>query len=367
MILGHAPDAVTRAVQEAAADGLSFGAPTRRELELAERICTLIPSIQQLRLVSTGTEATMTAVRLARGCTGRQKIVKFAGCYHGHSDGLLVKAGSGLLTLGVPTSAGVPEAVASLTRVLPYNDCRALRELFEREGDELAGVIVEPVAGNMGCVPADAEFLRTMRELCTQHGVILIFDEVMSGFRVSLGGAQSLTGITPDLTTLGKVIGGGMPIGALGGTTEIMGQLAPNGPVYQAGTLSGNPLATAAGLATLAGISQPGFFERLTARTEQLAVGLAGVARDAGVAVCVQQVGAMFSLFFTDQDRVGTFDEVLACDAQQYRRYFHGMRKQGIYLAPSAYEAAFVSSCHGDDEITRTLEAARAVFSDLRD
>lgn len=366
MILGHAPDLVVEAVQKAAADGLSFGAPTRRELELAETICNILPSVEQLRLVSTGTEATMTAIRLARGFTGRERILKFEGCYHGHSDGLLVKAGSGALTFGVPTSAGVPVAMAELTSVLAYNDVDALKGFFANQGDQLACVIVEPVAGNMGCVPGSQEFLQVMRDLCDQHGAVLIFDEVMSGFRVALGGAQALTGIKPDLTTLGKVIGGGMPIGALGGRQDIMAKLAPIGPVYQAGTLSGNPLATAAGLATLQEISKPGFFAELSATTGLLVSGLASAASAVGVSVCTQQVGAMFGLFFTDSEQVTTFSQVMACDVAAYNRYFHAMLDRGIYLAPSAYEAAFVSSCHGQQEIETTVQAASESFKILK-
>jgi glutamate-1-semialdehyde 2,1-aminomutase len=365
MILGHADPDVIAAVTRRAADGLSFGAPTEIETELARRVGELMPSIQLLRMVSSGTEATMSAIRLARGFTGRDRVVKFEGCYHGHADGLLVKAGSGALTLGVPDSAGVPAATAALTTTLPYNDGAALRHCFAEAGREIACVIVEPVAGNMGCVPPGPGFLEALREECTRHGALLVFDEVMTGFRVAPGGAQSLYGIAPDLTTLGKIVGGGMPVGAFGGRRDVMEKLAPLGPVYQAGTLSGNPVAMAAGLATLAGISRPGFHARLLDATNRLVDGLAAAAREAGVAVASNRVCGMFSLFFTDGGPVTDYRGVMASDAARFRRFFHGMLDAGVYLAPSPYEAGFVSAAHGTAEIDATIDAARRVFATL--
>jgi glutamate-1-semialdehyde 2,1-aminomutase len=362
MILGHADPSVVAAVTRRAADGLSFGAPTVIETELARRVESLVPSIELLRMTSSGTEATMSAIRLARGFTGRERVVKFEGCYHGHADGLLVKAGSGALTLGVPDSAGVPAAVALATATLPYNDIAAAEALFAAAGGEIACVIVEPVAGNMGCVLPAPGFLESLRTLCTRHGAVLVFDEVMTGFRVAAGGAQALYGIRPDLTTLGKIVGGGMPVGAFGGRRDIMEKLAPLGPVYQAGTLSGNPVAMAAGLATLEGLAKPGFHARLAATTDRLAEGLAGAARAAGVAATVNRVCGMFSLFF-NAGPVTNFREVTASDAALFRRWFHGMLDAGVYLAPSAYEAGFVSAAHGDAEIDATIEAARRVMS----
>ena len=363
MILGHADPDVIAAVVRRAQDGLSFGAPTVIETELARRITELVPSIELVRMVSSGTEATMSAIRLARGFTGRERLVKFEGCYHGHSDGLLVKAGSGALTLGVPDSAGVPAAIAAATTTLPYNDIAALEAFFRQAGGEIACVIVEPVAGNMGCVPPGRGFLEALRAVCTRHGAVLIFDEVMTGFRVALGGAQALYDVKPDLTTLGKIVGGGMPVGAFGGRRDIMERLAPLGPVYQAGTLSGNPVAMAAGLATLEAIAKPGFHARLAATTTRLVEGLAGAARAAGIPVATTHVCGMFSLFFTSEAAVTHYREVMASDAARFRRYFHGMLQAGIYLAPSPFEAGFVSAAHGDAEIATTVEAAGRVLA----
>jgi glutamate-1-semialdehyde 2,1-aminomutase len=365
MILGHADPDVVAAVTRRAADGLSFGAPTVIETELARRIAGLVPSIELLRMTSSGTEATMSAIRLARGFTGRERIVKFEGCYHGHADSLLVKAGSGALTLGVPDSAGVLAAVAAATTTLAYNDIASIERCFAEAGGEIACVIVEPVAGNMGCVPPVPGFLEALRELTTRHGAVLVFDEVMTGFRVAAGGAQALYGVKPDLTTLGKIVGGGLPVGAFGGRREIMERLAPLGPVYQAGTLSGNPVAMAAGLATLAGVAKPGFHERLARATARLVDGLTDAAQGAGVAVAANRVCGMFSLFFTDAGRVTNYREVMASDAGRFRRFFHGMLAAGVYLAPSPYEAGFVSAAHGEAEIAATLDAAARVFAAL--
>ncbi len=365
MILGHAHPAVIAAVTAAAEKGLSFGAPTEVEVRMAERLCQLVPSLERVRMVNSGTEATMSAIRLARGFTGRDKIVKFEGCYHGHGDALLVKAGSGALTCGVPSSPGVPAGVAEHTLTLPYNDAAAVQDLFDRLGDQIAAVIVEPVAGNMNCVPPRPGFLETLRELCDRHGAVLIFDEVMTGFRVALGGAQELYDIRPDLTCLGKIIGGGMPVGAFGGRREIMERLAPEGPVYQAGTLSGNPVALAAGLKTLELVAEPGFYEELATKTETLTCGLEEQAAAAGVALRTNRVGGMFGLFFTSAPRVDDFAQVTACDLERFKRFFHGMLAEGIYLAPSAFEAAFVSAAHDDDVLTATLAAAERVFRRL--
>jgi glutamate-1-semialdehyde 2,1-aminomutase len=364
MILGHGHPAVVRAVQEAAARGLSFGAPTEGEIEMAEEICRLLPSVEQVRLVSSGTEAAMSALRLARGATGRDMIVKFEGCYHGHGDSLLVKAGSGLLTFGNPTSAGVPEDFAKHTLVLDYNDAQQLEEAFRKFGGSIACVIVEPVAGNMNLVRPGADFLQTMRRLCTEHGAVLIFDEVMSGFRVALGGAQSLYDITPDLTVLGKVIGGGLPVAAFGGRADIMRHLAPLGPVYQAGTLSGNPVAVAAGLSTLKLVQAPGFYESLSAQTAKLAQGLTEAAQEAGVTFCADSVGGMFGLYFADRIPA-SFTEVMACDKNRFNAFFHAMLNEGVYLAPSAFEAGFVSARHDDAVIGATIAAARKAFASL--
>jgi glutamate-1-semialdehyde 2,1-aminomutase len=365
MILGHADPDVIAAVTRRAADGLSFGAPTLIETELARKVVAMMPSIELLRMVSSGTEATMSAIRLARGYTGRDRIMKFEGCYHGHSDALLVKAGSGALTLGVPDSAGVPAAVAAQTITLAFNDVAALEDCFAASGGEIACVIVEPVAGNMSCVPPADGFLPKLRELCTRHGTVLIFDEVMTGFRVAPGGAQAVYGVKPDLTTLGKIIGGGMPVGAFGGRRDIMERLAPLGPVYQAGTLSGNPVAMAAGLATLEAISRSGFHARLDATTGRLVEGLAAAARDAGVPFATNRVCGMFGLFFTADRQVANYRQVMACDTARFRRFFHGMLDAGIYLAPSPFEAGFVSAAHGEPEIAATIEGAARVFAGI--
>jgi glutamate-1-semialdehyde 2,1-aminomutase len=366
MIVGHSHPAVVRAVQEAAARGLSFGAPTEAEVEMAETLIRLVPSLEQVRLVSSGTEAAMSAIRLARGAAaegrGRRKIVKFEGCYHGHADSLLVKAGSGALTFGHPSSAGVPAEITQHTLVLDYNDAQQLEDAFKAHGDDIAGVIVEPVAGNMNLVRGAPEFLRTMRALCTKHGAILIFDEVMSGFRVALGGAQSVYGIEPDMTVLGKVIGGGMPVAAFGGRREVMKYLAPLGPVYQAGTLSGNPVAVACGLATLKLIQAPGFYDRLAAQTRKLVDGLAGAARAASVPFCADAVGGMFGIYFADRVPA-SYAQVMACDKERFNRFFHAMLARGVYLAPSAFEAGFVSSAHDDATIDATIVAAREAFA----
>ena len=363
-IVGHAHPKVVQAVQEAAARGLSFGAPTEGEIDMAEEICKLVPSIEQVRLVSSGTEATMSALRLARGATKRDKIVKFEGCYHGHADSLLVKAGSGLLTFGNPTSSGVPEDFVKHTLVLDYNNTQQLEEAFKATGNEIACVIVEPVAGNMNLVPATAEFLQTMRRLCTEYGAILIFDEVMSGFRVALGGAQSLYNITPDLTALGKVIGGGLPVAAFGGRADIMKHLAPLGGVYQAGTLSGNPVAVAAGLTTLKIIQEAGFYEQLSAQTRKLADGLSDAARDAGVTFSADTLGGMFGLYFSAAVPT-SYAEVMQGNKERFNVFFHAMLDQGVYLAPSAFEAGFVSAQHDDAVIAQTVVAARTAFAEI--
>jgi glutamate-1-semialdehyde 2,1-aminomutase len=365
MILGHADPAVIKAVQERVPLGLSFGAPTAIETQLAQKICELMPSIELVRMVSSGTEATMSAIRLARGFTGRSKIVKFEGCYHGHSDSLLVKAGSGALTLGVPTSPGVPPELAAHTITLAYNDIAQVQQTFNDMGREIACLIVEPIAGNMNCVPPVPGFLEALRSVCDQHGTVLIFDEVMTGFRVALGGAQALYGIKPDLTTLGKIVGGGMPVGAFGGRRDIMEQIAPLGPVYQAGTLSGNPIAMAAGLATLEGICEPGFHQHLAERTTQLIEGLTTAARTVNIPFSANHVCGMFGLFFSDKSVVRYFREVMACDVERFKRFFHGMLAEGVYLAPSAFEAGFVSSAHTAADVDATIAAARKVFAKL--
>ncbi|HQS99398.1 MAG: glutamate-1-semialdehyde-2,1-aminomutase [Hydrogenophilales bacterium 16-64-46] len=363
-ILGHAHPGTVKAVQDAAANGLSFGAPSEPELTIAYKIRELVPSIEKVRLVSSGTEATMSAIRLARGFTGRSKFIKFEGCYHGHADFLLVKAGSGALTFGNPTSAGVPAAVAAETLVLDYNDVAGLERTFAEIGNEIACIIVEPFVGNMNLVKPTPEFMAAMRRLCDAHGALLIFDEVMTGFRVALGGAQSVLGIKPDLTTLGKVIGGGMPVGAFGGRADVMDALAPVGPVYQAGTLSGNPVSVAAGLATLNAVSQPGFYEALGAKTLALCEGLNLAAKDAGVTFCADCQGGMFGLYFADNPPE-TFAEVMASNREMFNRFFHAMLDKGFYLAPSAFEAGFVSAAHTDDDIAATVAAAREVFKSL--
>jgi len=365
MVLGHAHPEVIAAVKAAAEKGLSFGAPTEIETRMAERVTELVPSIDLVRMVSSGTEATMSAIRLARGYTGRDKIVKFEGCYHGHSDSLLVKAGSGALTLGVPSSPGVPAAFAENTITLTYNDSEAVKTLFSELGEQIACIIVEPVAGNMNCIPPVPGFLETLRQVCDQYGSVLIFDEVMTGFRVGLHGAQGLYGITPDLTTLGKVIGGGMPVGAFGGKRKIMECLAPLGPVYQAGTLSGNPVAMAAGLKTLELISRPGFFEDLTAKTEKLTAGMKQRAQQSGIALSTNAVGGMFGLFFTEAEQVTSFAQAMQCDQNLFKRFFHAMLEQGVYLAPSAFEAGFVSIAHTDEDLNQTLDTAEAIFKRL--
>ncbi len=361
MIVGHNHPAVREAVQAAIQSGLSFGAPCPAEVAMAEEIVGLVPSCEMVRMVNSGTEATLSAIRLARGATGRSRIVKFEGCYHGHGDSFLVKAGSGMLTLGVPTSPGVPVGLSELTATLSYNDFEGATKLFDEIGGEIAAVIIEPVVGNANCIPPREGYLRHLRELCTRHGALLIFDEVMTGFRVALGGAQALYGVAPDLSTFGKIIGGGMPVGAYGGRADLMRQIAPSGPIYQAGTLSGNPVAMAAGLAMLKLVQEPGFHDRLTAATTKLCAGLEAAAKDAGVAVTTNQVGAMFGLFFTSE-KVETYAQATACDIPAFNRFFHAMLERGVFLAPSAYEAGFVSSAHDDAVIDATISAAREAF-----
>ncbi len=365
MILGHAHPRVISALKETIGNGLSFGAPTEIETQMADRICDLLPSIESVRMVSSGTEATMSAIRLARGYTGRDKIVKFEGCYHGHCDSLLVKAGSGALTFGEPDSSGVPASFAEQTITLPYNDLDQVAQTFKSVGSEIALIIVEPVAGNMNCVPPVAGFLSGLRQLCDDYGVVLIFDEVMTGFRVALGGAQTLYEVAPDLTTLGKVIGGGMPVGAFGGRQEIMHCVAPLGSVYQAGTLSGNPVAMTAGLVTLEEISQADFFPNLTQTTERLVTGLRERADHTNIPFTTNQAGGMFGFFFSEEENITTFDQVMACDAERFNKFFHNMLDRGVNLAPSPFETGFVSAAHGDQEIQFTLDAAEDCFKEL--
>lgn len=365
MINGHNHPDVVRAVQEQAARSLGFGAPTAIEVEMADSLCRLVPSMDKVRMVSSGTEATMSAIRLARGYTGRDKLVKFEGCYHGHADSLLVKAGSGALTLGVPTSPGVPADLAQHTINLPYNDLAAVEACFTQFGYDIAAIIVEPIAGNMNCVPPERGFLEGLRAICDHYESVLIFDEVMTGFRVALGGAQALYGVTPDLTTLGKVVGGGLPVGAFGGRAEIMDYIAPLGPVYQAGTLSGNPVAMAAGLANLRLLEQRGVYEGLAEKTLALSEGMQALAEAAGIPFRINVVPGMFGWFFTDQAKVSRYEEVMASNVDRFRRFFHGMLERGVYLAPSAFEAGFVSTVHSTADIDATLAAAEAVFANL--
>ncbi|BCD96408.1 glutamate-1-semialdehyde 2,1-aminomutase [Marinagarivorans cellulosilyticus] len=365
MIAGHNHPDVLNAVIEKAQLGLSFGAPTEIETTLAKEVIKLVPSLEKVRFVSSGTEATMSAIRLARGYTGRDKIVKFEGCYHGHSDSLLVKAGSGALTFGVPSSPGVPASIADHTITLSYNNADQVREAFKEAGEQIACIIVEPVAGNMNCIPPEPGFLETLREVCDEYGTVLIFDEVMTGFRFGTGGVQGFTGITPDLTCLGKVIGGGMPVGAFGGKTEIMDYIAPVGPVYQAGTLSGNPVSMAAGLAMMKLVQADGFYESLFAKTEKIAQGIQAVANEAGIPFTVNHTGSMWGGFFTEEPKVSNYQQVMACNNEQFNAFFHGMLEGGVNLAPASYEAAFMSTAHSDADIEETLDIARKVFKTL--
>ncbi|MBS1270789.1 MAG: Glutamate-1-semialdehyde 2,1-aminomutase [Gammaproteobacteria bacterium] len=367
MVLGHADEEVVEAVKAAVDNGLSFGAPTTIETELASRICELIPSVDKIRMVNSGTEATMSALRLARGYTGRDKVIKFEGCYHGGVDSLLVKAGSGALTFGTPTSPGITKATTQDTLVLDFNDAEQVRRAFKTHGEEIAAVIVEPIAGNMNCIPPVAGFLETLRECCTQSGSVLLFDEVMTGFRVGLTGAQGVYDVEPDLTAFGKIIGGGMPVGAFGGSSEIMGQLSPEGPVYQAGTLSGNPIAMTAGLCTLRRLGALGFHDELARKTRALLEGVREAARDNNIPLCTQSVGGMFGLFFTDAPQVTAFSAVQRCDTERFGRFFHRMLDSGVYLAPSAFEAGFMSQAHQTEDIEFTIEAAHRAFASLRD
>lgn len=365
LILGHIHPQVKVAVQAAIERGLSFGAPTEIEIDLAAKVCELMPNIESVRMVSSGTEATMTAIRLARGFTGRNKIIKFEGCYHGHSDSLLVKAGSGALTLGVPSSPGVPGSFTEHTLVATFNDLASVEKLFELHGDDIATIIVEPIAGNMNCVPPSKEFLSGLRELCDQWQSVLIFDEVMTGFRVALNGAQGIYNVKPDITTLGKIIGGGMPVGAIGGKMEIMQKLAPTGPVYQAGTLSGNPVAMTAGLATLNEISKPGFYEQLNTQTQELLTGIKQRAEQHNIPLSTNQVGSMFGIFFSEDENINSYAQVTQCNIDRFKQFFHAMLDHGVYMAPSAYEAGFVSITHTPEVITQTLAAAEKVFAKL--
>jgi glutamate-1-semialdehyde 2,1-aminomutase len=365
MIVGHAHPQVLTAVKEAVDHGLGFGAPTEIETTMADLVCELVPSMDLVRMVSSGTEATMSAIRLARGYTGRDKIVKFEGCYHGHADSLLVKAGSGALTLGVPSSGGVPASLAEHTLTLRFNDMDSVRECFQQVGEQIACIIVEPVAGNMNCIPPTPGFLEGLRQVCDEFGTVLIFDEVMTGFRVALGGAQAHYGVTPDLTTFGKVIGGGLPVGAFGGKREVMEHIAPLGPVYQAGTLSGNPIAMAAGLATLKLIQTPGFHEQLSTSTSKLVAGLKQAADEAGVPMTTNHVGGMFGLFFTEDKQVDFYEQVANSNQERFKQFFHAMLDRGVYLAPSAFEAGFLSAAHGDKEIDFTINAAKEAFASI--
>lgn len=365
MILGHAHDDIIQAVVETAQHGLSFGAPTAAEIDMANLICQLVPSMDMVRMTSSGTEATMSAIRLARGYTGRDKIVKFEGCYHGHGDSLLVKAGSGMLTMGVPSSPGVPAGLANETITLAYNDSEQVKACFAEIGEHISCIIVEPVAGNMNCIPPEPGFLETLRSVCDQYGAVLIFDEVMTGFRIALGGAQAHYGVTPDLTTFGKVIGGGMPVGAFGGKKAIMHRIAPLGPVYQAGTLSGNPVAMAAGLTTLKLLQEPDFYARLSAKTLTVTTGMQAIADRLAIPFTTNQVGGMFGFFFSSEKQVTRYKQVVAGDIERFKKFFHGMLRQGVYLAPSAFEASFVSIAHSDDDIARTLEATETVMKSL--
>ena len=365
MVLGHAHPEVIQAVKDAADNGLSFGAPTEIETQMANKICELLPSIEKVRMVSSGTEAAMSAIRLARGYTNRDKIIKFEGCYHGHADSLLVKAGSGALTLGVPTSPGVPADLAKHTITLSYNNIEQIKNVFAEIGNQIAAIIVEPIAGNMNCVPASSEFLGCLREVCNEYESVLIFDEVMTGFRVALGGAQTIYNIAPDLTILGKVIGGGMPVGAFGGKKEIMDHISPDGPVYQAGTLSGNPVAMAAGLKTLELISESSFFKTLSERTNSLIEGLSDAANESNISFTTNHVGGMFGLFFSNEEKIDSFEKVMNCNQEQFNQFFHGMLAEGIYLAPSSFEAGFVSISHSTDDIEATINAAKKVLSNL--
>ena len=365
MILGHAHPEIVKVVNDAAKCGLSFGAPTEIETQMANKICDLMPSIEKIRMVNSGTEAAMSAIRLARGYTGRDIIIKFEGCYHGHTDSLLVKAGSGALTFGVPTSPGVPTDLAKYTVTLTYNDIHQLQDAFEKIGNKVAAVIIEPIAGNMSLVPGNQEFLNTLRELCNKHQSVLIFDEVMTGFRVALGGAQSIFNITPDITILGKIIGGGMPVGAFGGKENIMNHIAPDGPIYQAGTLSGNPVAMSAGLTTLNLISSEDFFNLLEHKTKILVDGITKSAEKIGVPLAMNYVGGMFGLFFTNEKTIDSFEKVINCNKEHYSIFFHGMLEEGIYLAPSSYEAGFVSSSHSDDDIKLTIDTAEKIFKKI--
>ncbi|TVO95299.1 glutamate-1-semialdehyde 2,1-aminomutase [Shewanella algae] len=366
MILGHNHPKIREAVLKAVENGLSFGAPTELEVQMAEKVIEMVPSIEQVRMVSSGTEATMSAIRLARGYTNRDKILKFEGCYHGHADCLLVKAGSGALTLGQPSSPGIPADFAKHTLTAVYNDLDSVKELFSQHPQDIACIILEPVAGNMNCILPVAGFLEGLRELCDQFGALLIIDEVMTGFRVSKSGAQGHYGVTPDLTTLGKVIGGGMPVGAFGGKKEVMQYIAPTGPVYQAGTLSGNPIAMTAGLAQLEALSEPGLYEELAAKTKRIAEGFKAAADKHGIPMAINYVGGMFGFFFTDEEKITGFEQVTKCNMEQFRAFYHGMLDEGIYLAPSAFEAGFLSMAHGEQELQATLDAADRVLARMK-